>query len=66
MEGQPLAQTKEEREAIKKKKKKRYNVVLTLEEGEAFDGLLQDYGCQNASQFIKKLCSGELTIKQDW
>lgn len=61
-----MAQTKEERESVKEKSKKRFNVVLTIKEAEEFEGIMQDYGCQNASQLIKKICNKELTFKQEW
>nr|DAL18891.1 MAG TPA_asm: hypothetical protein [Caudoviricetes sp.] len=63
MEGQPLAQTKEERFAKQASLKKTYHVVLTLKEGEIFDKILSDNGCTNASQLIKKICRDELEIR---
>ena len=61
-----MPQTKEERESVKEKSKKRFNVVLTIKEAEEFERIMQDYGCQNASQLIKKICNKELTSKQEW
>ena len=58
-----MAQTKEERYAKQAKVTKKYMVTLTLKEGEIFDKILSDNGCANASQLVKKVCRGELEIK---
>jgi hypothetical protein len=43
--------------------KKRYNIVLTLDEGEQFDALLKELGC-TPSALIKKICRKELVLYQ--
>ena len=63
MESDSVAQTKEERAKKQDSLKRKYMVTLTLKEGEIFDQILSDNGCANASQLIKKVCRGELEIK---
>lgn len=58
-----MPQTKEERYAKQASVSKKYMVTLTLKEGEIFNQILSDNGCANASQFVKKICRGELEIK---
>lgn len=45
------------------KTKKRYNVVLTMEEGKIFESILDDFDC-TATGFIKKICRNEISISE--
>jgi hypothetical protein len=58
MEGQPLAQN----EKIHESTKKRLNVVLTKQEGDQLEKILQDTNCENVTQLIKKIIRGELVV----
>ena len=58
--------SKEELLAVMKEKNKAYcwrkTCTLTVKEGEFFDDFLQKNDCPNISQFIKKICCGELVV----
>ena len=58
--------SKEELLAVMKEKNKAYcwrkTCTLTVKEGEFFDDFLQKNDCPNISQFIKKICRGELVV----
>lgn len=58
--------SREELVAAMKAKNKSYcwrkTCTLTVKEGEIFDDLLQKNDCPNISQFIKKICRGELIV----
>ena len=58
--------SREELLAAMKERNKAYcwrkTCTLTVKEGEIFDNLLQQNNCPNISQFIKKICRGELTV----
>ena len=58
--------SKEELLAVMKEKNKVYcwrkTCTLTVKEGEFFDDFLQKNDCPNISQFIKKICRGELVV----
>lgn len=60
--------SKEELLAVMKEKNKAYcwrkTCTLTVKEGEFFDDFLQKNDCPNISQFIKKICRGELVVSQ--
>lgn len=57
-----MAQTKAERDMKRESTKKRLNVVLTKQEGEQLETILQETNCANVTQLIKKICKGELVV----
>lgn len=42
--------------------KTRLHVILTKQEGEQLKTILQETGCANVTQLIKKICKGELVV----
>lgn len=61
--------TKEELLEKMRKQNNRYSwkktCSLTIKEGEDFENkILPENGCENLSQFIKKICRGELIISK--
>lgn len=49
-------------EKLHESTKKRLNVVLTKQDGEQLETILQETGCANVTQLIKKICKGELVV----
>lgn len=49
-------------EKIHESTKKRLNVVLTKQEGDQLEKILQDTNCENVTQLIKKIIRGELVV----
>ena len=47
---------------ISDKYKYRSNLILTKQEGEVIDKLIKQYECENASQLLKKVANGNLSI----
>ena len=64
LDGDSMAMSREEAEKKREQLKRRYNLILTTQEGELFDDLLLEYQCKSASDFIKKIIKKEFKISK--
>lgn len=57
-----MAKTAQEQNEKREATKTRLHVILTKQEGEQLETILQETGCANVTQLIKKICKGELVV----
>lgn len=60
--GLILAKTAQEQNEKREATKTRLHVILTKQEGEQLETILQETNCANVTQLIKKICKGELVV----
>ena len=64
LDGDSMAMSREEAEKKREQLKRRYNLILTTQEGELFDDLLLEYQFKSSSDFINKIFKKQFKISK--